>query len=126
VQWGYGAPADLHIVGAPAGTPPVQSRTEVRQGDPLGMLLFALALQDVLERTQAAAPNAALVAITDDVNVVGRVAALRVAFRELVGNRGMGAVKLSVQRPKCALTRGRRIPWPRSWQRSACSTARRA
>ena len=43
VQWAYGAATNLHIVGAPAGTPPVQSQTGVRQGDPLGMLLFSLA-----------------------------------------------------------------------------------
>ena len=58
VQWAYGRPTALHIVGAPPGTPPVMSETGVRQGDPLGPLLFALALQPVLQRVAGGCPDA--------------------------------------------------------------------
>ena len=54
VQWAYGAPTSLHLVGAHPNTPPIQSQTGVRQGDPLGPLLFALALQRSLQRSQQA------------------------------------------------------------------------
>jgi hypothetical protein len=106
VQWSYGAPTDLHIIGAPAGTAPIQSRMGVRQGDTLAMLLFALVLQRILERTQAAAPTVAVLAIADDVNLVGKVDALRAAFRALTGERGVASVGLHVQPRKCALTAG--------------------
>ena len=106
VQWAYGAPTDLHIVGAPAGTPPVQSQTGVRQGDPLGMLLFSLALQRPLERTRDAAPDVAVLALADDVSLVGRVDALGTAFRTLQGADGAAGIGLRVQQRKCAITSG--------------------
>ena len=106
VQWAYGAPTDLHIVGAPAGTPPVQSQTGVRQGDPLGMLLFSLALQRPLERTRDAAPGVAVLALADDVSLVGRVDALGIAFRKLQGPEGAAGIGLRVQQRKCAITSG--------------------
>lgn len=106
VQWSYGAPTDLHVVGAPAGTAPIQSRTGVRQGDTLAMLLFALVVQQILERTQATAPAVAVLAIADDVNLVGKVDALHAAFHALTGDRGMPSVGLRVQPRKCALTAG--------------------
>ena len=54
VQWAYGEETRLHIVEAPEGNPPVMSTLEVRQGSTLGPLLFALMLQPVLERVDAA------------------------------------------------------------------------
>jgi hypothetical protein len=108
VQWAYGAPTSLHLVGAHPNTPPIQSQTGVRQGDPLGPLLFALALQRSLQRTQEAAPSVAVIAYADDVNLVGHVQDLKVAFQVLQGENGAGGIGLRVQRRKCALTGGPR------------------
>ena len=54
MQPAYGDETPLHIVGAPEGTPPVISKRGVQQDNPLGPLLFALTLQPVLERVDAA------------------------------------------------------------------------
>ena len=78
VQWAYGAPTDLHVAGAPSIVEPIQSQTGVRQGDPLGMLLFAVAMQASLERADGAADGATIVAIADDVKIAGRLSPLRV------------------------------------------------
>ena len=74
VQWAYGDETPLHIVGAPEGTPPVMSQRRVRQGDPLGPLLFAFTLQPVLERVDAACEEAPLVAYLDDMSITTRMA----------------------------------------------------
>ena len=44
VQWAYGEATALRVIGAPEGTPPIQSQCGVRQGVPLGPLIFALTL----------------------------------------------------------------------------------
>ena len=104
VQWAYGGHTDLHIMGAAPGTPPVQSQTGVRQGDPLGPLLFALALQGPLERTCEVAPAASLGGYLDDLRIVGRAPQLRAAFPVLrTGALGIG---LRMRPSKMALTGG--------------------
>jgi hypothetical protein len=109
LDWAYGAPADLHIVGAPDGTPPVPSCTGLRQGDVLAMLYFGLGLQTSLERARDAAPGVLVVAIADDVSFVGRVDAVRTAFQSLQGPQGAGGIGLRVQPRKCAVTAGPRL-----------------
>ena len=56
----------------------------MRQGDPLGPLIFAAAFQDTLEAAQASAPDALVVACHDDTHVQGyvesAVAAAEVVF----------------------------------------------
>mgnify|MGYP001787467346 CR=1 FL=1 len=86
VQWAYGAATPLHVVGAPPGTEPIMSQCGVRQGDPLGPLLFALALQGPLEKVAQSVPTAPSVAFLDDMTVVGRPAAVRRAFQQLCGD----------------------------------------
>ena len=96
--WLYREPTALHMRGAPSGTPPIMSQRGVRQGDTLSMLHFGLALQDPLELTQAAHPDAALVAIADDCALQRPEAAVVPAFRALVGH--CQAIGLDVKLPK--------------------------
>ncbi|MES2940453.1 MAG: reverse transcriptase domain-containing protein, partial [Pseudomonadota bacterium] len=103
-QWSYGTATDLHVVGAPTGTPPIKSSTGVRQGDTLGMFFFALALQGALEEARAAAPDAPTASIADDVNLTGAPDDLRQAYTTLTD--AAAAIGLRVQPAKCAITGG--------------------
>ena len=51
--YAYRTPSMLYVEGAPDGSTPLQSRDGVWQGDPLGALLFTLAIQPVLESAAA-------------------------------------------------------------------------
>ena len=92
VQWAYGAATNLLVVRAPPNPPPIQSQTGVRQGGPLGPLLFALALQRPLQRTRDSAPNVAVIAFANDDSLAGRVQDLKVAFEILQGEHGAGVM----------------------------------
>ena len=107
VQWAYGRPTALHIVGAPPGTPPVMSETGVRQGDPLGPFLFTLALQSVLQRVAGGCPDAPLAAYLDDVHIAGSVAAGAAAFRRLCfAPDGVRSIGLEPRLDKCGVHGG--------------------
>jgi hypothetical protein len=85
VQWAYGAATPLYVAGAPPDSEPILSRCGVRQGDPLGPLLFALALQGPLEKAAETVRDAPIVAYLDDMTIVGRPAAVRRVFQQLCG-----------------------------------------
>jgi hypothetical protein len=66
VTWLYGRHARLFVEGAPPGTAPIMSQRGVRQGDPLGPMLWANGLQASLTSAIAAAPSTAGIAVHDD------------------------------------------------------------
>ena len=77
VQWASGARTVLLLIGASPNTPPMHLQNGVREGDPLGPLLFVLALQQSVQRTQVAA------IAFDDVSFASRVQDLKVGFQIL-------------------------------------------
>jgi hypothetical protein len=70
----------------------------VNQGSVLGPLLFALALQGVLDEVQAKFPEVKLVAVLDDVHLVGKTETAFLAYVDL-GARA-GACNLELSKPK--------------------------
>jgi hypothetical protein len=92
VCWIYRQHSNLWVEGAPPDTPPILSRKGVRQGDPLGPLLFGIVLQSVLERTNAAHEESHVLALHDDVCLIGSAPAVRLADSELT--RAAGAIGL--------------------------------
>jgi hypothetical protein len=87
--------------GRPPPPPPILSRTGVRQGDPLGPLLFGIVLQSVLERTKATHEHSHVLALHDDVCLVGSAPAVRLADSELT--RAAAAIGLSQAPRKCGV-----------------------
>ena len=104
VQWAYGEDTPLHIVGTSEGTAPVMSQRGVRHGDPLGLLLFVLTLQPVLERIDAACAEAPLVSYLDDMNMVGKLTPAGGAVRRLcVDDNKVCSKGLEPLLPKCGI-----------------------
>jgi hypothetical protein len=81
--WKYGQSSRLLPVGAPEGTPPIQSQDGIRQGDPPGGLYFGLCLQGPLKAVQLSYPAAKPIAYYDDCNLQGPAEAVIPAFRAL-------------------------------------------
>ena len=68
VRWAYGCASPMF---SDEGTRVGISGTGVRQGDPLGPLLFAVALQPVLTEVASKFPQVTLMAYLDDVTLAG-------------------------------------------------------
>ena len=80
VNWAYSVPAELWVHGGPNGHERLWSTTGVRQGDPLGPLLFSLGMQDVLDTLEGEHPDVLLLAYLDDVYLQGPATAVEAAF----------------------------------------------
>ena len=107
IEPAYGEETPVHIVGAPEGNPPIMSQLGVRQGDPLGPLLFALTLMPVLERVHAACEHTPLVLYLDDMNIVGKLTPAAGAFRRLcVDDDRVRSIGLELRLPKCGICGG--------------------
>ena len=79
----------------------------MRQGDPLGPLFFALMLQPMLERVDAACDEAPLVAYLDDMSIVGKLTPAAGAFRPpWVDDDGVRSIGLEPRLPKCGIYGG--------------------
>jgi hypothetical protein len=101
VQWVYSCPSRPWVAGREEGAPAILSTTGVRQGDPMGPLLFALALQQPLEELIAAVPDSHLVAIHDDVTLVAPPEKAAALFHELASRTA--PLGLRIAPTKCAV-----------------------
>ena len=73
----------------------------------MGPLLFALTLQPVLERVDAACAVPPLVSYLDDMSIVGRLTPAAGAFRRLcVDDDGVRSTGLEPRLPKCGIYGG--------------------
>ena len=73
----------------------------------MGPLLFALTLQPVLERIDAACEEAPLVSYLDNMSMVGKLTPAAVAFRRLcVNDDGVRSIGLEPRLPKCGIYSG--------------------
>ncbi|CAI7806019.1 unnamed protein product, partial [Closterium sp. NIES-53] len=70
VKLTYGNPSQL-LLDANFDSPPLSSERGVRQGDPLGPLLFAARIHPALRETAAAHPEVLCLAYADDVTFIG-------------------------------------------------------
>ena len=66
--WAYGTASDLRFG---SGRKVCQSATGVRQGDPLGSLLFCVSIQDILEKLKKTVPKANAMFYMDDGTIIG-------------------------------------------------------
>ena len=94
-DWCYSSPSTLRF-----GQHKLQSCCGVQQGDPLGPLLFALALHPAL-RAAARHPVELCFSYLDDVVLAGRSDAVQAAFRDL--QAAAAAAGLVVEVSKCVL-----------------------
>ena len=81
VNWAYAPAAELWVHGGPNGHERLWSTTGVRQGDPMGPLLFALGLQGPLEKLDSEFSEVWVLAYLDHVCLQGPAADVERACR---------------------------------------------
>ncbi|CAI7774209.1 unnamed protein product, partial [Closterium sp. NIES-54] len=104
VQFSYGQPSTLHLDAA-FDHPPLHSETRVRQGDPLGPLLFAAAMQPALKAAAEAHPEVICLAYADDVTFLGESSSCAAAFTHFTGS--LAKIGLTHNPAKCGAWSGR-------------------
>ena len=83
-DWSYGTPVPLYLFDRGTCVEQLWSSEGVRQGDVLGSFLFALSIQPHLLDVAGRFPSVRVMAIHDDVNIVGPPAAVHQAQQHLV------------------------------------------
>ncbi|GJP64257.1 hypothetical protein CLOP_g21266 [Closterium sp. NIES-67] len=91
----YGAPSSL-LYRADTTRHTLWSRTGVRQGDPLGSFLYALAQQPALERMKAQHLDVFVVSYADDTYVMGDIKAVGKAYTTLQSELECSGMQTSV------------------------------
>ncbi|CAI7775507.1 unnamed protein product [Closterium sp. NIES-53] len=104
VRFSYGQPSTLHLDVA-FDHPPLHSETGVRQGDPLGPLLFAAAMHPALKAIAEAHPEVICLAYANDVTFLGEPSSCAAAFVHFTGS--LAEIGLSHNPAKCGAWSGR-------------------
>jgi len=101
VKWMYATPSRLWLPGSRASDSPLLSTSGVKQGDPIGPLLFSLTLQPLLQKISAEFPGVRVAAYLDDTFLQGPPALVANAFSRL---QSLGAaIHLKVVPDKSAI-----------------------
>ena len=101
IRTAYQRPSRVFVQGAPPDAPPIMCSQGVRQGDPLGPLLFATTLQRHLKSAATHHDDSDAVAYVDDAYVVGTPASLSVTVPQL--DASAEDIGLKLQPRKCTV-----------------------
>ena len=108
VEWCYSSPSNLFFDGTI-----IPSEVGVQQGDPIGPLLFALALQPVIEQLGNIQGLDLAFSFLDDLVLAGKQEAVALGINQL--QNSAGALGLKLNRSKCELIpaseNGKDINW---------------
>jgi len=96
VRWAYGGPTQLFADDAWV----CDATSGVRQGDPLGPLLFSMALHPALRCVADTFPQVSLVAYLDDVSIIGPRDAVAAAFEMLALLAGRIDLRVNARKSK--------------------------
>jgi hypothetical protein len=98
IFWAYGSATPIY---ASDGTFLFFSETGVKQGDPLGPLLFAAGLQDILKSLHTRIPGVTVLAYLDDITIFGPPDQVAAAFEHL--EHELALLGLVINPNKCQL-----------------------
>src|SRR5690606_34081282 len=99
-DWCYGTPSHLFIRSGDSFTSILSARGS-RQGCVLGSLLFCLGIQPILKQAVEGLDNLSIIAVIDDITLVGPPDAVITAFRRI--HQRLPPLGLRLSGPKCSL-----------------------